>query len=109
MPAGSLREFDWPRISPDPSGTSMTQALSPAPLIDLAPADDFRADVLRGLARVEKAIPCKYFYDAAGSRLFDRICAQPEYYPTRTELAIMHRHVGAMAEALGPNCLLIEY
>jgi dimethylhistidine N-methyltransferase len=88
----------------------MTQTLSPdVPLLDLAPADHFRADVLRGLAGPEKTIPCKYFYDAAGSRLFDQICAQPEYYPTRTELVIMRRHVREMAEALGPSCLLVEY
>ncbi len=78
-------------------------------LLDLAPADDFRADVLRGLAVPAKELPCKYFYDDAGSRLFERICELPEYYPTRTELGIMRRHVGAMAAELGPDCLLIEY
>lgn len=88
----------------------MTQAFSPAlPMLDLAPADCFRADVLNGLAGSEKTIPCKYFYDAIGSRLFERICAQPEYYPTRTELAIMRRHGQEMAAACGPQCLLIEY
>jgi L-histidine Nalpha-methyltransferase len=79
------------------------------PWLDLAPADHFRADVLRGLAGLPKEIPSKYFYDEAGSRLFDRICALPEYYPTRTELAIVRRHRQAMAAALGPNCLVIEY
>lgn len=88
----------------------MTQALSAVvPMLDLAPADHFRADVLNGLAGSEKTIPCKYFYDAIGSRLFERICDQPEYYPTRTELAIMRRHGAAMAAACGPQCLLIEY
>jgi dimethylhistidine N-methyltransferase len=88
----------------------MTQAASPAlTLLDLVPTNDFRIDVLTGLAKSPKAIPCKYFYDAIGSRLFERICAQPEYYPTRTELAIMRRHVRDMAAALGPHCLLIEY
>jgi dimethylhistidine N-methyltransferase len=69
----------------------------------------FRADVLAGLSRFPKEIPCKYFYDERGSALFDRICELPEYYPTRTEIAIMRRHAGAMADALGPNCLLVEY
>src|SRR5262245_18644735 len=68
----------------------------------------FRADVLRGLHQRPRTLPCKYFYDEAGSRLFDAICELYEYYLTRTELAIMRRHVGAMAERLGPGCLLIE-
>lgn len=70
--------------------------------------DRFRADVLAGLARPQKRLPAKYFYDAAGSRLFDRICELPEYYPTRTELGILGRHSPAMAGWCGPDCLLIE-
>lgn len=69
----------------------------------------FREDVLRGLALTRKELPSKYFYDAAGARLFERICELDEYYPTRTELAIMERHAAEMAELLGPQCLLIEY
>jgi dimethylhistidine N-methyltransferase len=82
-----------------------------APVVhDLAPAAaDFRADVLRGLRRPHKRIPCKYFYDDAGSRLFDHICELPEYYPTRTELAILRDQAPAMAGRLGPRCLIIEY
>jgi L-histidine N-alpha-methyltransferase len=64
--------------------------------------------VLAGLARPQKRLPAKYFYDAAGSRLFDRICELPEYYPTRTELGILRRHAPAMAERCGPDCLLVE-
>jgi L-histidine N-alpha-methyltransferase len=55
--------------------------------------DDFSTriadDVRRGLSRKPKAIPSKYFYDSRGSRLFDQICALPEYYPTRTEIGIL--------------------
>ena len=69
----------------------------------------FRADVLRGLGRPAKELPCKYFYDERGSRLFEQICALDEYYPTRTELAIMRRFAAAMAAWLGPRCLLIEF
>lgn len=69
----------------------------------------FRDDVLAGLARQPKAIPCKYFYDEAGSRLFEQICALDEYYLTRAELEIMQRHAAEMAELLGTDCLLIEY
>jgi L-histidine N-alpha-methyltransferase len=70
---------------------------------------EFRADVLRGLGTPAKELPCKYFYDEAGSALFERITELEEYYPTRTELAIMRQHVAEMAGLLGPRCLLIEY
>jgi dimethylhistidine N-methyltransferase len=71
--------------------------------------DCFLSDVLEGLSRPQKTLPCKYLYDAQGSALFDRICELDEYYPTRTELGILRRHAGAMAAVLGPRCLLIEY
>ena len=70
---------------------------------------EFLEDVLAGLARPQKEIPCKWLYDARGSALFERICALEEYYPTRTELAIMERGARAMAEMLGPECLLVEF
>jgi dimethylhistidine N-methyltransferase len=70
--------------------------------------DTFLADVLDGLGRARKELPAKYFYDAAGSRLFDRITELDEYYLTRTELSIMRRHAGAMAARCGPRCLLVE-
>jgi dimethylhistidine N-methyltransferase len=69
----------------------------------------FLADALAGLGRPQKTLPCKYFYDERGSALFDRICELPEYYPTRTELGILRRHAAAMAAAVGPRCLLVEY
>jgi dimethylhistidine N-methyltransferase len=79
-------------------------------LHDLSPARaQFRDEVWRGLETPQKTLPCKYFYDARGSALFEQICELPEYYPTRTELSIMERHAGAMAERLGAGCLLVEY
>ena len=79
-------------------------------LVDLAPdALRFREEVWAGLALPLKSLPCKYFYDARGSALFEAICELDEYYPTRTELAIMEHHAGAMADALGAHCLLVEY
>lgn len=68
----------------------------------------FRDDVLRGLARTPKEIPCKYFYDARGSALFEEICTLDEYYPTRTELGILERHAAEIAALLGPACLVVE-
>ena len=68
----------------------------------------FLGEVLAGLARPRKTLPPKYFYDARGCELFEQICELPEYYPTRTELAIMREHAGAMAKFLGADCQLIE-
>jgi L-histidine N-alpha-methyltransferase len=53
-------------------------------------------DVLDGLTRPFKELPPKHFYDARGAELFDRICELPEYYPTRTERAILLAHAGAL-------------
>lgn len=68
----------------------------------------FLRDVQDGLRQPRKTLPCKYFYDAEGSRLFDRICELDEYYPTRTELGIMRDHAPEMARRIGPRCVLIE-
>lgn len=77
---------------------------------DLQPAAaSFLDDVWRGLSHPQKELPAKYFYDARGSELFEAICGLPEYYPTRTEIAIMRRHAAEMADRLGPDALLIEY
>ncbi len=70
---------------------------------------EFLLDVWRGLESEPPSLPCKYFYDARGSRLFDLICESPEYYVTRTEAAIMSRHAPAMAQRIGPGALLLEY
>ncbi len=75
----------------------------------LAAGETFLDDVLAGLALARKALPPKYFYDARGCELFEQICELPEYYLTRTELAIMSEHAQAMAKFLGPGCQLIEY
>ncbi len=83
---------------------------SESPFYDFHPdAESLRADVLNGLARSQKSLAPKYFYDARGSELFEAICALPEYYPTRTELAMMQADAGDMARRLGPQSLLIEY
>ncbi|MFW5738911.1 MAG: L-histidine N(alpha)-methyltransferase [Myxococcota bacterium] len=69
----------------------------------------FLHDVLDGLGGQRKELPCKYLYDDRGSRLFDAICDLQEYYPTRTELAIMARHARDMAEYVGPAARIVEY
>jgi len=71
--------------------------------------ETFLRDVVSGLQRPQKEIPCKYFYDKRGSELFDQICELPEYYPTRTEISIMHSSGTQMAEKVGPGRLVVEY
>ncbi len=62
-----------------------------------------------GLLREPRQVAPKFFYDQQGSALFDRICELPEYYPTRTEFAILRQHAGEMAECLGAHADLIEF
>lgn len=68
----------------------------------------FLEDVLHGLEQPQKWLPCKYFYDAHGSQLFDRICALPSYYPTRTEQAILDARRHEIAGLAGAGAALIE-
>lgn len=65
--------------------------------------------MIAGLSLRQKALPPKYFYDAAGSRLFAAICRQREYYPMRSELALTRRHLGEIARFAGRGIELIEY
>lgn len=69
----------------------------------------FADDVRAGLSASPKTLPPKYFYDELGSRLFEAICALPEYYATRAEAEILAAHAGEMVAALGgPVARLIE-
>src|SRR5690606_11548672 len=47
-----------------------------------------------------------HFYDAYGSQLFERICETPEYYPTRTEQALLERHAWSIVERTKPRCIV---
>ena len=77
---------------------------------DLAPGEEsFRDAVLTGLARPKKAIPCKFFYDERGSALFEEICRLPEYYPTRTETAILEESAGEIAAQMGAYSRIVEF
>jgi L-histidine Nalpha-methyltransferase len=77
---------------------------------DLAPGEEsFRDAVLKGLGRTPKSIPCKFFYDARGSALFESICRLPEYYPTRTEISILEENAAEIAAQIGPHGRLIEF
>lgn len=74
-----------------------------------APARTVRDLALAGLLADPKTLPPALFYDAAGARLFEQICELPEYYVTRTEVAILAAHAGEIAELAGPGAALVEY
>lgn len=77
---------------------------------DFVPMNDrLIADLLAGLRKPIKEVSPMWLYDERGSELFDAISEQPEYYPTRTELKLMERHAGAMAERIGHDAALIEF
>jgi L-histidine Nalpha-methyltransferase len=77
--------------------------------VHLTPADalvTLRTDVLLGLTATPKALPPKYFYDARGSALFEQITALPEYFPTRTEAALLSAHVDEIAALSGAGSIV---
>lgn len=102
QPARARRPAGGPRHMPDRRASYAFHDLRPA-------ADDFLADVIAGLGSEPKVLAPKYFYDRRGSALFEAICETPEYYLTRSELALTQRHAREMARCIGPGCVLIEY
>ncbi len=79
-------------------------------LLDISPGlEEFREDLLEGLRQPQKQVSSKYLYDQRGSVLFDRICEVDEYYPTRTESQIMRDNADQMADAIGPESMIVEY
>jgi uncharacterized SAM-dependent methyltransferase len=60
----------------------------------------FRRDIVDGLSRFPKATPPLWFYDQRGSELFEAICDLPEYYPTRTETALLQTHGPDFADGI---------
>jgi L-histidine Nalpha-methyltransferase len=73
--------------------------------VDLA----FRSDVLLGLAQIQKAVPARWFYDDAGSQLFEDITRLPEYYPTRAETEILRTRSAEIADLIGPGRAVVEF
>ncbi len=69
----------------------------------------FEADVLEGLRATPKQVPAKYFYDAAGSHLFERITELPEYYPTRYEMKTLREHAADIAKLIPAEAALVEF
>ena len=73
--------------------------------IDLA----FRADVLRGLSECQKAVPARWLYDLAGSRLFEDITRLPEYYPTSAETRLLEAHSAEIGRLTGSGLAVVEF
>jgi dimethylhistidine N-methyltransferase len=71
--------------------------------------DGFLSEVVAGLSRPQKTLPCKFLYDEEGSRLFNEICELEEYYPTRTENQILRDNINEIAGLIGDECRLVEF
>src|SRR6202171_922109 len=69
----------------------------------------FASDVLEGLSQQPKQLSPKYFYDVAGSELFEQITLLPEYYPTRTELGILRDRGAEIAAIIQDGAALVEF
>lgn len=72
-------------------------------------ADDFAASVIEGLSRRQKTLPCRFFYDARGSCLFEEITQLPEYYPTRTEIEILQGCAAEIVDGFSSGDVLVEF
>ncbi len=84
-------------------------AVARKPIPKVEDVSAFEADVIEGLRATPKRIPAKYFYDAAGSQLFERITELPEYYPTRCELGILRDHAAEIANLISEDAALVEF
>jgi dimethylhistidine N-methyltransferase len=87
--------------------TILQTAVRAAPSVEIS--DRFASEVIAGLLAKPKRLPAKYFYDLAGSALFDRITHLPEYYPTRCEVALLRDNAPAIASLFPANCALLEF
>ncbi len=79
------------------------------PLLVRDESGDFAESVREGLAQPQKVMPARFFYDRAGSELFEAITELPEYYPTRTEIGILTDCAEAIGTAVGPGRAVIEF
>lgn len=116
-----LKAYDWQLEKPSDDETNLTESIEFAEdqkntlLIKYLTTLDSKKDspekdgqdVIQGLTKKPKNLPAKYFYDDRGSELFEQICELPEYYPTRTEAAILRQYAPEIAQITG-DCELIE-
>jgi len=92
----------------DISPATAARRLTVVRLADTPAAESFAEAVRRGLESSPKTLPCQYFYDEAGSELFERICDLPEYYLTRAEDSILGAHAPAMVAGWFRAPLMLE-
>jgi L-histidine N-alpha-methyltransferase len=85
----------------------MDEAIIPDAALDTL--GDFGRAVVVGLSQPRKSIPARYFYDRRGSELFEAITSLPEYYPTRTEIALLKTHAADIARLAGHTRTLVEF
>ncbi|MEA2842002.1 MAG: hypothetical protein QOF41_3332 [Methylobacteriaceae bacterium] len=91
-------------------GLERALALKADEALDWVPAaNEFADAVFDGLSSSPKTLPCRYFYDARGSELFEAITDLPEYYPTRTETAILAAHASDIADRVPDGAVLVEF
>jgi L-histidine Nalpha-methyltransferase len=98
-------ERDIPHIEVEDLARSST---SPAPRLDPSHAE-FAQAVLAGFATKPRSLPCRFFYDARGSALFEEITQLEEYYPTRVETALLEAYGAEIAERMGNARVLVEF
>jgi len=85
-------------------------AASETQFVDASPEEErLLLEIVSGLSRRPRRLPCKLFYDERGSQLFDSICELDEYYPTRTEASIIAANVEEMAACFPPDSVMVEY
>jgi dimethylhistidine N-methyltransferase len=105
----TYRNFFYPHQSWQFCGVRLAQDGPVRRRVSAAPETDFRRDVVDGLSASPKRLASKYFYDDSGSRLFEAICELEEYYPTRSEIALLSKVADDIARHISPGAALIEF
>jgi dimethylhistidine N-methyltransferase len=91
------------------AGRELVGTEEPQPKVDSADARTIRSEVERGLRGRPPSLPCRFFYDARGARLFEQITRLEEYYLTDAEMEILRRRASRVAELVGPGVRMVEY